>query len=103
MFNFRDRLTENLPNLERANSRGDLRMDSDDGITSDDGFTDNDDSGSVSFEVSGMFVTISFFVCLAKFFTQRASGYKMCMYKMQLQSALTHKKHTDERISVLVW
>ena len=54
MFNFRDRLTENLPNLERANSRGDLRMDSDDGITSDDGFTDNDDSGSVSFEVSGM-------------------------------------------------
>lgn len=60
MFNFRERLTENLPNLERANSRGDLRMDSDDGITSDDGLTDNDDSGSISFEVSGLFST---FIC----------------------------------------
>ena len=33
------------------NSRGDVRADSDDGITSDDGYTDNDDS--MSFEVSG--------------------------------------------------
>ncbi|XP_065057958.1 unconventional myosin-IXAa-like isoform X2 [Rhopilema esculentum] len=48
----RERLTENLPNLERIDSRGDLRIDSDDGITSDDGLTDNDDPMSISFEVS---------------------------------------------------
>eukprot|EP00794_Sanderia_malayensis_P000308 gene308-938_t len=44
----RQRLTQNMSNLERANSRGELRMDSDDGLTSDDAMTDNDDS--ISFE-----------------------------------------------------
>jgi len=46
----RERLTDILPTLERVNSRGDVRVDSDDGITSDDCGTDNDDS--MSFEVS---------------------------------------------------
>ncbi len=50
----RERLTQNLPNLERTNSRGDLRADSDEGLTSDDAMTDNDDS-SASFETTGKF------------------------------------------------
>ena len=46
--------------MERANSRGDLRTDSDEGITSDDGLTDNDDS--ISFEIPGEFLVYDFMI-----------------------------------------